>query len=178
MGENIPENGTENKIGDQPESAAHLFRWYGHHHLNSIAHPSNGIDIILKAFKNLNVGNIISNIKQIFMPKKINFEGSPSQAGGGMLTHTDYKIKVYYDFRMNAYYMLLLYLNKNNINIDLITKKLLKKMYLYYYDLDYVKFLNYVLSKIRKEPISNETKYELINMFSQMRNHIYNSLME
>ena len=74
--------------------------------------------------------------------------------------------------------MLLLYLNKNNVHIDLITKKLLKELYLYYYDLDYVKFLNYVLSKIRKEPISNEVKYELVNMFSQMRNHIYNSLME
>jgi len=172
--------------GNKSESAAHLFRWYGHTHLNNIANPSSGFDIILKAFKKLNVGNIIGNVKKIFMPKKINLENpsaqvdqaSSSQAGGGLLKHTDYKIKAYYDFRMNAYYMLLLYLNKNNVHIDLITKKLLKKLYLYYYDLDYVKFLNYVLSKIRREPILDEVKYELVNMFSQMRNHIYNSLME
>jgi hypothetical protein len=179
------------------ENEHDLWRWYTQVYLIDIIEPPNGFGLILEKLKGSDLGNIVKNVKKIFMPKKLNFEvpyktpetilgqqGHPpsantpaNQAGGGLFCQKDYKIDVYFNYRLNAYDELLSYLNENNVRVELLTKNLLKKLYLYHYSIGYVKALNYILFKIQGHKLPTKLQYILSNVFQQISNEIYNDMM-
>ena len=95
------------------------------------------------------------------------------QAGGNLFCHTNDKFTYY---RLESYNTLITYLSENNVRISLLTKQLLKKMYLYHYTLDYVKVLNYILFKVKQHSFPPKLKYILSNVFDQIGNEIYNTM--
>jgi DNA mismatch repair ATPase MutL len=102
---------------------------------------------------------------------------NPTQAGGGLFCQKDYKIDGYCTFRLEAYRELITYLNNNNIKISLLTKQLLKKLYLYHYSIGYVKALNYILFKIKEHTLPVKLRNSISNMFERIRNELYNKLI-
>ena len=185
------ENATENEHD--------LWRWYTQIYLTEIIHPPKGLQLIIDKLKETNLGQIIENVKKIFMPKKTNLDtpapqsnennNPPTKApqnsekttpvkqnGGGLFCQKDYKIAVYYKFRIDSYNDLMIYLKNNNIKISLLTKQLLKKLYLYHYSLDYVKALNYILFKIKDYTLPEKLRVGISNLFEQIRNELFNNL--
>lgn len=160
------------------ETEHDLWRWYTQVYLSKIIEPPNGLSLIIEKLKESDLGNIVSNLKKIFMPKKLNLGGNApvKQKGGGLFCQKDYTIGVYYKYRLESYNDLMAYLNKNQIKISLLTKQLLKKLYLYHYNLDYVKALNYVLFKIREHTLPEKLRNAISNLFEQIRNEIFNNL--
>ena len=156
------------------ETAADLWRWYTQTYLSEIIQPPGGFSLILEKLKESDLSKVFNNVKKIFMPKKINMGG---QEGGGLFCQTDYKINSHYTFRLEAYNDLITYLSNNQINISLLTKQLLKKLYLYHYSLDYVKALNYILFQIKKHTLPMELRKNISNVFEQIRNELYNKVI-
>jgi len=209
------------------ENEHDLWRWYTQSYLTKIVSPPNGLSLIIDKLKESDLGNIIGNLKKIFMPEKTNLEEPASkntpetaskntpettpettskntpettsettpettskntpettsettsvkQDGGGLFCQKDYKIDVYYNFRFDSYNELMSYLTKNHIKISLLTKQLLKKLYLYHYSIDYIKALNYILFKIKEHTLPIELRTGISNLFEQIRNEIYNNLI-
>ena len=96
-----------------------------------------------------------------------------AQSGGNLFCHTNDKFTYY---RLESYNDLMSYLSENNVRISLLTKQLLKKMYLYHYTLDYVKALNYILFKVKQHSLPPKLRYILSNVFDQIGNKIYNTM--
>lgn len=96
-----------------------------------------------------------------------------TQSGGNLFCHTNDKFTYY---RLESYNELMSYLSENNVRISLLTKQLLKKMYLYHYTLDYVKALNYILFKVKQYSFPPKLGYILSNVFDQIDNKIYNTM--
>ena len=155
------------------ENEHDLWRWYTQNYLTEIIEPPNGLSLIVEKLKESDLGNIVNNLKKIFMPE----ETAPvKQSGGGLFCQRDYTIDVYYKYRLESYNNLIIYLTKNKINISLLTKQLLKKLYLYHYNLDYVKALNYMLFKIKEYILPIKLRNTISNLFEQIRNEIFNNL--
>ena len=177
------------------ENEHDLWRWYTQTYLATIVEPPNGLSLVIDKLRESDLGNIVGNLKKIFMPEKTNVEepveGATSkndpettpettsikQDGGGLFCQKDYKIDVYYNFRFDSYNELISYLTKNHIKISLLTKQLLKKLYLYHYSIDYIKALNYILFKIKEHSLPVKLRAGISNLFEQIRNEIYNNLI-
>lgn len=160
------------------ENEHDLWRWYTQIYLHEIIEPPNGLSLIVEKLKESDLGNIMSNLKKIFMPKKINLEETTQvkQNGAGLFCQKDYTIDVYYKFRIVSYNDLITYLTKHQIKISLLTKQLLKKLYLYHYNLDYIKALNYILFKIKEHTLPVKLRSIISNLFEQIHNEIFNTL--
>jgi len=160
------------------ENEYDLWRWYTQIYLTEIIEPPNGLSLIVEKLKESDLGNIVNNLKKIFMPEKMNLEETApvKQNGGGLFCQRDYTIDVYYKYRLESYNDLIIYLTKNQIKISLLTKQLLKKLYLYHYNLDYVKALNYMLFKIKEHILPVKLRNAISNLFEQIRNEIFNNL--
>lgn len=160
------------------ENEHDLWRWYNQIYLTEIIEPPNGLSLFIEKLKETNLGNIVDNLKKIFMPKKMNLdETTPvKQNGGGLFGQRDYIIGAYYKYRLESYNSLITYLTKNHIKISLLTKQLLKKLYLYHYSLDYIKALNYILFKIKEHTLPVKLRSAISNLFEQIRNEIFNNL--
>ena len=52
------------------ENEHDLWRWYTQVYLPEIIEPPNGLSLIIEKLKESDLGNIVSNLKKIFMPKK------------------------------------------------------------------------------------------------------------
>lgn len=168
------------------ETEADLWRWYTQIYLSEIIEPPNGLSLIVEKLKESDLSKVFNNVKKIFMPKKMDIGGqssdkpttdTPSQKGGGLFCQKDYKINSYYTFRLEAYNDLITYLSNNQIKISLLTKQLLKKLYLYHYSLEYVKALKYVLFKIKKHTLPMKLRNRISNVFEQISNELYNKLI-
>jgi hypothetical protein len=160
------------------ENEHDLWRWYTQIYLHEIIEPPNGLSLIVEKLKESDLGNIMSNLKKIFMPEKINLEETTQvkQNGAGLFCQKDYTIDVYYKFRIVSYNDLITYLTKHQIKISLLTKQLLKKLYLYHYNLDYIKALNYILFKIKEHTLPVKLRSIISNLFEQIHNEIFNTL--
>lgn len=160
------------------ENEHDLWRWYTQIYLHEIIEPPNGLSLIVEKLKESDLGNIMSNLKKIFMPEKINLEETTQvkQNGAGLFCQKDYTIDVYYKFRIVSYNDLITYLTKHQIKISLLTKQLLKKLYLYHYNLDYIKALNYILFKIKEHALPVKLRSIISNLFEQIHNEIFNTL--
>ena len=163
-------------MSDNPnfETAADLWRWYTQDYLPEIIEPESFLSLIVEKLKESDLSKVFDNIKNIFMPKKLK---TPAQEGGGLFSQTDYKIDSYHTFRLDAYNELITYLTDNNIKISLLTKQLLKKLYLYHYSIEYIKVLNYILLKIKHYTLPDELQIYTANLFEQIRNEIYDKLI-
>ena len=156
------------------ETAADLWRWYTQTYLSEIIQPPGFGSLIMEKLKESDLSKVFNNVKKIFMPKKMNMGG---QEGGGLFCQKDYKINSHYMFRLEAYSDLITYLHNNQIKISLLTKQLLKKLYLYHYSLDYVKALNYILFQIKKHTLPMKLRNNISNVFEQISNELYNKLV-
>ena len=160
----------------RPQSASYLWRWYTRY-LDKILIPSFGLDDLWQTLQgdNNKIDNIINNIQKIFMPT--NNSNSNIQNGGGLFRQTDYHMKIFHDYRINSYKNLLNYLNNNDIYIDTISRNMLRKLYLYHYELDYVKCLNYILFKMKDVKLPSGLRDILSDSFTKISIHINNNLL-
>lgn len=146
--------------------------FYVHENWQTILKPPNTFKQILTSLEEndsvRNIGKSLMNILQIAKKKT-----PENQSGGNLFCHTNDKFTYY---RLESYNELMSYLSENNVRISLLTKQLLKKMYLYHYTLDYVKALNYILFKVKQHSFPPKLGYILSNVFDQIGNKIYNTM--
>ena len=165
--------------------------FYVHENWQKILYPPNTFKQVLTSLEKndsvRNIGKSLMNILRIGMgppPASDSKEPTPAegkapektpenQSGGNLFCHTNDKFTYY---RLESYNELMSYLSENNVRISLLTKQLLKKMYLYHYTLDYVKALNYILFKVKQYSFPPKLGYILSNVFDQIGNKIYNTM--
>ena len=127
---------------------------------------------------NVNTNSKIKEVPKVPKGKEVSKvpkgKGKKSQKGGGLFSQTDYTSSIYCTYRLHSYNDLLSYFNNNNIQISTLTKYILKKMYLYHYNLDYIKGLNYILFKIKNHDLPLELKHIISDVFTQISIEIYN----
>lgn len=169
-----------------------LWRWYTQEYLSNIIEPPSGLTLIIDKLKESDLPKIINNLIKILMPKKMqidtnnNSEQSTNttkvakQQGGSYTNNSLFNqpenLGPYYVYRLEAYNELITFLSEKNIKISLLTKQFLKKLYLYHYTIEYVKALNYILSKIKKYTFSTKLIYIVTSLFNKMRNKIYDGV--
>ena len=171
-----------NSSNNKPEDEHDLWRWMIDT-FQQYMNPQNPISEAISKFMEGDGGKLVNRIKDMVIPK-INGaspaittvppatpETSPVQAGGAF-KQLDYKKKVFYDFRVDSYEQLMSFLINNNISIKNISKNMLKKLYIYHYDLEYIKMLNYVLFLIKDFKISHELKHQFSNIFNTLSSQI------
>ena len=105
---------------------------------------------------------------------------TPKQQGGSYCNYSLFNqpenLGPYYVYRLEAYNELMAFLSEKNIKISLLTKQFLKKLYLHHYTIEYIKALNYILSKIKIFTFSPKLIYIVTSLFNKMSNKIYDGV--
>lgn len=97
------------------------------------------------------------------------------QNGGGCQFYS----KEFYQYRLNTYQNMMNFIQKHNINLQPITKRVIEHLLLRNYSIDYIKSLNYILFYLNQaKDLPLNKKKEIQNIFDKLELDIQRTMLQ